>query len=276
MPAPEVVEEEKEKPAQATRASNTGWTAPQPTTITPQKLWTLEINTSCDYWNNEWLPTTSRWKDAKFINGKLQYVRDHGQNHTRTIVDEAYSILSTNITERCRQSWLIDELSDQKWYVRSYNTENWVTTIGIDFISLQDDISKIKWDGPPWLDLYKNTSTKVRYYTLSSNPSLESLWLDSNKSVVINSTERDGLQKIYINNFSQWINQFCNNEPIYFEQEAINYNYSMWERNFNENNMNCITKHIENGKLFIFKFDSIWNIRSIKGWHRFWSVGSAW
>lgn len=161
---------------------------PATPTVSPQSQYisASERNTLCGYIQGD-APNTTWVQDAKFINNKLQYVRDNGQQHTKTLMNEAYAILSDptiDTTEKCRQSWLIDELLYQKGYVRSYETKNGVTTIGIDFISLQDDLSKMFSIDSMRLETYKNTSTKVRYYTLSQIPVLQTLNLDNRGNVL--------------------------------------------------------------------------------------------
>lgn len=230
----------------------------------------------CWYRDNEWLPTKQWGADAKFINSKLQYLWDNWQQHTESVREESYRLLSDaniSLSEKCRYSWLIDEMTNQKWYIESYQTQNWITTIGIDFISLQEDISKtIQYEGFPSLKLYKNTSTKARYYTLSSDPTLMSLYTDANW--FIEYQETGSLRNIEISNFNTWINQFCNNEPIYNHDDgnSINFNY------FNGvNNDQCMQSKINNGSEFIFTFSPDGKLNSIQGWwRRFWIVTNAW
>jgi len=224
----------------------------------------------CWYRKTDWLPTNTWGQDAKFINSKLQYVRDNGQQYTQTFIDEAYNILSDssiNTAEKCRQSWLIDELSKQRGYVRSFETENWVTTIGIDFISLQDDISKIQYDGPPSLELYKNSSLKVRYYTLSNNPELQTLDLDNHGYV---------LGEKYINNFNTWLNEHCNNNPIYnwlkkYEEIRENwvivrewYTEEINRKEFNWTAHFCVKDRLkEEWSRVTFQFNANWDLQKI-------------
>lgn len=208
--------------------------------------WIDAINSICKRYTNEWLPNSTRGADAKFINTKLQDVRDNWQQLVNTYINEANSKLNeswlTN-SNKCRYSRLIDALQNQQWYMRSYTTANWITTIGIDFISYQDDVSKIAYDWAPRLDVMKNTSTKVRYYQLSSNPQLQTV--DSNWT------------KKYISNFTSWTNQFCNNETIYTTD--------WWDTNRNENNIYCVRSGLpsNNSTVATFSFDSIGKLQKI-------------
>jgi len=236
----------------------------------------------CKYRNDEWLPTTARGQAAKSINSKLQYVRDNGQQHTQTIIQEWHAILSNptaSTAEKCKQYWLIDELSHQKWFVRLYDTKNGITTIGIDFLSLQDDISKIQWDGSPWLDLYKNTSTKVRYYTLSNNPNLQIITTDQYGKV------QNGYSWPSVISFDKRIDGFCNNEPIYTDERKYE---EVWENwivtwswytdliNWNEWNRYCIKDYLHNGlstygQSPVFQFNQNGQLQEISTSHRVFS-----
>jgi putative hemolysin len=169
------------------------------------------LNNICKWYDSEWIPNSNRAKAAKFINAKLQDVRDNGEYLVNQYINDANTKLddkSLSNSDKCMYSRLIDALQSQQWYLRSYKTENGVTTIGIDFIAYQDDISKIAYNWPPRLEVMINTSTKVRYYTLSSNPQLQTLNVDNNWYVWSSENK-------YINNFDNRLNEFCNNEHIY-------------------------------------------------------------
>jgi regulator of replication initiation timing len=222
-------------------------------------------NSICKRYNSEWLPNTNWWADAKFINSKFQDVWDNWQHLVSKHISEANQILNspwlTN-KDRCRYSWLIDALQTQRWYIKSYKTENWATTIGIDFISYQDDISKIKYDWPPWLELMKNTSTKVRYYKLSSNPQLQTLNLDSHGNNIA--------WHKYLNNFNNWLNEHCNNNPIYNWESwwawytgEINWKQANWIDHF------CVKNRLLEFMWFMWEtwvwlqFNSNWDLQKI-------------
>jgi hypothetical protein len=145
-------------------------------------------------------------------------------------------------SNKCRYSRLIDALEKQQWYLKSYKTENWITTIGIDFLSYQDDVSKLAYDGAPRLNIMKNTSTNIRYYQLSSNPQLQTVdtkwWIK------------------YINDFTSWTNGFCNNETIYTTDG--------WNTNRNENNIYCVKNKLKNdNNINIFNFNSVGQLQKI-------------
>jgi hypothetical protein len=262
---------------------------PSTPTVSPQSQFisSQDRTTSvCGYRKQDGLPSVAWGQAAKFINSKLQYVRDNWQQHTTTLMNEAYAALSDptiDATEKCRQSWLIDELSNQKWFIRSYQTQNWITTIGIDFISLQDDISKIQWDGPPRLDLYKNSSTKVRYYTLSNNPNLQIAQTDLDGNI-----QNIWYRGLWLSSFDQRINSFCNYEPIYTDERRYEELYQNWVVvwsgyteliNWNDYGRYCIKDYLFNwysthGKTPIFQFNQHWQLHQIDTNHRVFS--NAW
>jgi hypothetical protein len=164
------------------------------------------------------------------------------------------TISSLSKSNKCMYSWLIDELQNQKWYLKSYKTQNWVTTIKIDFISYQNDISKIDKSTVFWpLFQTMNKSTKLREYTLSSNPKLQTLYTNSNSFTINNE------QKLYINNFTNRLNEFCDNQYIYKTVD--------WTKtNFNNNNIYCVKDRIQNQELsqpINFYFNWEWNIEKI-------------
>lgn len=237
-----------------------------------ENQWVDTINSICKRYTNEWLPNSTRVADAKFINSKLQDVRDNWQHLVSTYINESNVKLNqawiTDI-DRCRYSRLIDALQKQQWYIRSYTIENWITTIGIDFLTYQDDISKIQRDWL-WLSNMKNTSTKVRYYKLSSNPELQTLNLDNRWYV---------LWYKYINNFNTWLNEHCNDTPIYNWEKRYEEKYENWVRiregyteeiNRKESNWIdhfCVENRLnEQGQywdVINFKFNSYWDLQKI-------------
>lgn len=222
------------------------------TTISKNKIslhqWYEVTDKICKWHTSEWLPNAVWAADAKFINTILQDIRDNWQHLTKKYINEANQVLDwAGVTNKdiCRYSRLIDVIQNQQWYIKSYTTKNWVTTIWIDFITYQTDISKIKYDGSPRLDIMKNTSTKVRYYILSSTPQLQTLYRDSNGYV----TNME--KKIYLNNFNSRLNEFCNNQYIYIQWSDINWN---------ENNFYCVKNILKTdaypNKALNFNFNS--------------------
>lgn len=256
-----ILEKLKNKSTTDTTTTTNTTTATTTNTITPivstnkivfSNQWIDAINNICKWYNSEWIPNSNRAKAAKFINSKLQDVRDNWQQLVNKYVNEANTKLDEpwlSNSDKCMYSWLIDELQNQKWYLKSYKTENGVTTIGIDFLTYQDDISKIKYDWSPRLDVMKNTSTKVRYYILSSNPQLQSLYTDNNWYATYYDSKEYQKNFKYLNNFNNRLNEFCGNQKIYTNAEWANINR-------NENNMYCVKNRLKNEThTFIFNFN---------------------
>lgn len=233
--------------------------------------------TSSPYGNEDDMPNKNWINDVKFVNKALQDVRDNWEHLVKNYIDEANRVLdSAWLTKRdqCRYSLLIDELENQQWFIKSYKNENWKITIWIDFISYKENIT---WDD--WMpdsygdrrDIRKNTSTKVRYYTLSDNAELETVNVD-NDWFLPDRTPWANYTK-FINNWNTRLNNFCNNEPIYQlvskddswgdEIEYINgnwyYNYNRWDRDWY-----CIKRQIESwGTIATFSFDNYWQVKKI-------------
>jgi hypothetical protein len=121
-----------------------------------------------------------------------------------------------------------------------------------------------------WLSNMKNTSTKVRYYKLSSNPELQTLNLDNRWYV---------LWYKYINNFNTWLNEHCNDTPIYNWEKRYEEKYENWvkiregyteEINRKESNWIdhfCVENRLnEQGQywdVINFKFNSYWDLQKI-------------
>lgn len=260
-----------------------------PTTHSVNKIDTNWIYTEwCDYTTKtlsqydyyEDMPNKNWTDDIKFVNKALQDVRDNGEHLVRNYIIDANSVLdSTSLTKRdqCRYSLLIDELEHQNWIIKSYKNENWKITIGIDFISYKESIT---WDDCTfWYgerrDLKKNTSTKLRYYTISDNAEFETINVDNNWVLP------EGYWTSYtkfIHNRNTRLNNFCNNEPIYYHiddeelqyiadyQSFWTYFNGSWYYNSNWWNTDryCIKKQIESwGTEWFFKFDGNWYVSKI-------------
>ena len=227
-----------------------------------------KYNTYHDMPNKNWTD------DAKFVNKALQDVRDNGQQLVKNYIDEANRVLnSDSLTKRdqCRYSLLIDELENQKWFIKSYRNENWKVTIGIDFISYKENIT---WDdfgveGGGYFNFIKNTSEKVRYYTLNDNVGLEITNVDKNWYI---RKDNQWNYCTYISNWDIRLNSFCNWEPIYnwfkYPSRWESY-YSLWperagqDYNWNEWWEYCMKDRISGS--FDFWFDDKWNINKING-----------
>ena len=259
-----------------------------PTTHSVNKIDTNWIYTKwCDYTTRtlnpanyyEDMPNKNWTDDIKFVNKALQDVRDNGEHLVKNYINEANRVLdSAWLTKRdqCRYSLLIDELEHQNWFIKSYKNENWKVTIGIDFISYKESITwddALEWYGDR-RDIKKNTSTKLRYYTLSDNAELETINVDNNWVLP------EGYWASYtkfIHNRDNRLNNFCNNEPVYYhiddeELQYIDYT-SFWTyfnggRYYNSNSWNsdryCIKRQIESwGTEWFFKFDGNWYVSKI-------------
>ena len=226
---------------------------------TTQKL--NDYNTYHDMPNKNWID------DAKFVNKALQDVRDNGQYLVKNYIDEANRVLdSAWLTKRdqCRYSLLIDELENQKWYIKSYKTENGKTTVWIDFLSYKENISWDDYTPNGSRDLLKNTSTKLRNYTLSSNVELEILNVDRNWYT----NERTSKDRKYISNRNTRLNSFCNYEPVYnWEEISLYSDGEMIEINRNEHGNLCTKNMIIGNEGYIsllnFRFDATWTIDRI-------------
>ncbi len=255
------------------------------TTYSANKLDTNIIYTEwCDYTTKtlsqhnyyEDMPNKNWTDDIKFVNKALQDVRDNWEHLVKNYIDEANRVLNSAwLTKRdqCRYSLLIDELENQQWTIMSYKNENWQNMVWIDFISYKENIT---WDD--WIpdsygdrrDLRKNTSTKVRYYTVSDNAELETVNVDDDWVLP---TGRLASHTKFIHNRNTRLNNFCNGEPIYMlvskddpwgdEIEYRNgewyYNYNWWDRDWY-----CIRRQIDSwGTAATFSFDSKWQVKKI-------------
>jgi len=224
------------------------------------------------------MPSKNWIDDVKFVNKALQDVRDNGQYLVKNYIDEANKVLdSSSLTKRdqCRYSLLIDNLESQKWYLKSYKTENGKTTVWIDFISYKESISWDDMGGLSW-ELLKNTSTKLRYYTLSDNVELELLNVDENWYT--NETDYHHDRK-YVSNWNVRINAFCNNEPVYNWERQRMRNWVEGEIiNRNEFGRLCtktmIGKDEYSNTLINFRFDSAWTIDRIS-WLNYWLTNAS-
>ena len=259
-----------------------------PTTYSANKIDTTMRNIYTEWCNwysitqnpygyNDYMPNKNWTDDVKFVNKALQDVRDNGEDLVKNYIIEANRVLdSAWLTKRdqCRYSLLIDELENQQWIIKSYKNENWKITIWIDFISYKENITRDDYDEFGGLNITKNTSSKVRYYTLSDNAELETVNVDGNWILP------EGYWTTYtkfIHNRNTRLNNFCNNEPIYYhiddeELQYIDYqsfwtyfdgswyyNHNWWERD-----RYCIKRQIESWETaWRFSFDSNWNISKI-------------
>lgn len=157
--------------------------------------------------NSKWNNKDIRKKTATNINTKLQNSRDKWQQLTQQYLSEAYKSASQNtgnITQLCEDSLLINILENQRGYITSYTTKDGETTIGIDFFSLNPDLSNTYYTDPNMWEMRddrSNTSKKVRYYKLSAENKLQTI--------------TQSWASTYISNFNTWINQYCNGEPLY-------------------------------------------------------------
>ncbi len=182
-----------------------------------------------------WTPNNEYFKAVKLINSQLQKVWDSWQIVVNEYINKAninLANLSLSNSDKCMYSWLVDELQNQKWYLKAHKTQNWITTIGIDFVTYIDDISQIdNWTIYWPLFQTKNTSTKTREYTLTTNLQLQTLSIDSHGFTINHE------QKRYINNFDNRLDEFCNGQKIYTS--------SAWtSMNRNENNWYCVKNRI--------------------------------
>lgn len=224
-----------------------------------------------DYNTYHYMPNKNRTDDVKFVNKALQDVRDNGEYLVKNYIDEANRVLDSawlTKKDQCRYSLLIDNLESQKWYIKSYKTENGKTILWIDFISYKESIS---WDDMTpygsW-HLLKNTSTKARYYTLNDGVELEILNVD--KNWYTNETYYQHDRK-YVSNWNIRLNSFCNNEPVYnWERQTM----ADWEEgdmiNRNEYGLLCTKtmvnwdeEHWYSSSSFNFRFDDTWTIDRI-------------
>lgn len=246
------------------------------TTYSANKLDTNSIYTEwCDYTTKtlsqydyyEDMPNKNWTDDIKFVNKALQDVRDNWEHLVKNYIDEANRVLNSAwLTKRnqCRYSLLIDELKNQQWTIMSYKNENWKITIGIDFISYKENITWDDHDGWDGRNLKKNTSTKVRYYTVSDNAELETINVDNNWVLP------EGYWASYtkfIHNWNTRLNNFCNDEPIYYHLTETPEYRTDWEYlNLNSWNSDryCIKRQIEWwGSAWNFSFDSNWYVSKI-------------
>ena len=229
--------------------------------------WTTKTLSQYDYYED--MPNKNWTDDIKFVNKALQDVRDNGEHLVKNYIIEANRVLdSAWLTKRdqCRYSLLIDELENQQWTIKSYKNENWKITIGIDFISYKENIT---WDDCTfWYgerrDLTKNTSTKVRYYILSDSAELETVNVDNNWVLP------EGYWTTYtkfIHNWNTRLNNFCNNEPIYYHLTEIPEYRTDWEYlnlNWWNSDRYCIKKQIESWwTAWKFSFDGNWYVSKI-------------
>lgn len=222
------------------------------------------------YGNDADMPSKNRIDDVKFVNKVLQDVRDNGQHLVQNYIDDANRILDSawlTTRDQCRYSLLIDELEHQKWYLKSYKTENGKIVVWIDFISYKESFS---WDDMTqyggWY-LLKNTSTKLRYYTLSNNVELELLNVDENWYTNEVDYRHD---RKYVSSWNVRINAFCNNEPVYNwekRQRAYWEEEEMFDRN--EVGRLCTKTMIEQDEYIYFRFDSAWTVDRIS-WLNYW------
>jgi len=257
-----------------------------PTTYSANKIETTYVETPwCDWMTRTQSPygyevdmPNKNWTDdIKFVNKALQDVRDNWEHLVKNYIAEANRVLdSAWLTKRdqCRYSLLINELENQKWFIKSYKNENWKVIIGIDFLSYKENIT---WNdfqterGGGW-DLIKNTSEKARYYTLSDNVNLETFNIDEDWFVHKNN------QWNYCAYTSDWnarLNSFCNGEPVYnwvkYPSEWSSYEPERAGQYYNRNGWwyYCIKNYIVN-QIETFRFDSEWNIDQIStnycGW----------
>lgn len=216
-------------------------------------------------------PNNKRAADARFVNNVLQDVRNNWQHLVQNYMIQANEILDsawlTN-SDRCRYSFLIYALENQRWELTSYKTQNWVTTIWVDFYSYKETLDKYDIDPAGWTYyIYKNTSKKSRNYTLSEDPQLEVLKVDNNwhtNAVYYNGTPDT---RSYVSNWNTWINTYCNNEIVYNWKSPDpdnNFNY-----NWNTNNALCIRNRLSNPweNPLTFTFDALWNISKIGGFY---------
>ena len=110
----------------------------------------------------------------------------------------------------------------------------------------------------------KNTSTKLRYYTLSDDVELE--LLNVNENWYTNESDYNYDRK-YVSSWNVRINAFCNNEPVYnWAQEGYNRN-EYWRLC----TKNMIGKDESNNTLIKFRFDSAWAVDRIS-WLNYWLI----
>ena len=234
--------------------------------------WSEKVNEDSDYYDNYRIWNSNRSADIKFVNKALQDVRDNGEYLVQKYIDEANSVLDSawlTKKDQCRYSLLIDELENQRWYIKSYKNENGKIIIGIDFISHKENVTKDDCYWPlQWCDVMKNASTKVRYYTLSDNANLQTFNIDEDWYVHKNNQWN---YCAYISSWNIRENSFCNGEPIYnwFKYPSEWGSYDWWwpERagqNYNRNEwwIYCVKDHLV-GQLESFRFDAEWNIDQI-------------
>ena len=248
-----------------------------PNYISKNKIETNNIYTSgCEYTTKahsedntyEDMPNKNWTEDVKFVNKKLEDVRENWENLVSKYIDEANEVLDSKwLTKRdqCKYSLLIDTLKNQKWIVNSYKNENWKITIWIDFITYKEEISRYdrrpssRWNSR---DIEKSPSSKTRYYTLSENPELETLNVDSNWFLHFSWNNNT----IFINDRDSWLNRFCDNEPIY--TELLVWDLAIYDTLGQYHNRNdwhyCIKKRLDTKwAWFEFRFDEKWNIKRI-------------
>lgn len=243
----------------------------QPTvSVTPTPVVTInykwDVN-ACWWVSSEWKPNSSYFAAAKFVNQQLQDVRVTWQNLITTKINTLTAQLQeTDGESRCTYAWAIDALQHQPGYVTSYSTTNGVTEILIDFVSYKETLEEIDFWPPEFFFQTKNTSKKARTYTLDTTPALQTLYTNEQWYVTMDQ------KKIYLNNLNQRLNQFCNNEKIYTQDEWTNINR-------NEQNVYCVQDRLSPSSnywpsIIYFEFNAAWKISKIHlNWRRLSTAG---
>lgn len=217
-----------------------------------------------EYWTLCWIsdsegkPNNKYFVGTKFVNQVLQEVRDKGQEFTVPKINELYDTFQWNTLDNCgkrKYGRAIYVLQNQPGYVTSYTTTQGVTKISIDFVSYKETLEEIDFWPPNVFFQTKNTSKKARTYTLDTKPDLQTLYTDGQWYVTLDQ------KKIYLNNLNQRLNQFCNNEKIYTQNDWTNINW-------NEQNMYCIQERLSPGSnywpsIIYFEFNAVWEISKI-------------
>ena len=218
-----------------------------------------------------YVPNSTRAADVRFVNNALQDVWNNWEYLVENYIKQANDILDSNSLtsrDRCRYSFLIYALENQKWDITSYKTENWITTIWVDFYSYKetlDEYDRDDDDAAGWAYvIYKNTSKKSRNYVLSSNAQLEILNIDSNWYTNCSCSCSRPWDRTYIFNRNTWVNTYCNNEIVYnWKSPYPDGNWSNY--NWNTNNALCIKDRLSSPmyRQLSFTFDDWWNISKI-------------
>ena len=261
--------------------SSTTYHSPNMIDITPF-LHLSNVDTTCNWTDrtiNErygnyyiYVPNSTWAADARFVNNALQDIRNNWEYLVQNYITQANNVLNSNSLtnrDRCKYSFLIYALENQKWELTSYKTENWITTIWVDFYSYKETLDEYDRDPAGWtFIIYKNTSTKSRNYRLAENPQLEILKVDSNwhTNAVYYFDAPD--TRSYISNWNTWINTYCNNEIVYnWKSPDLDSNISNY--NWNTNNALCIKNRLSNpwDRSLTFTFDNLWNISKIGGFY---------